>query len=77
MPIRIHTEGWQTSCDFKKQPHLLEQGLASRLSGWAEFRFGGRLGLVLPALAPLTDLPRAPHLLWQWPKVSKEVKFGF
>lgn len=38
VPIRIHTEGWQTLCSFKKK-HLLEQGLASQLS---EFSFGGR-----------------------------------
>lgn len=35
---------------------------------------GGKLGLVLPALFLLTDLPREPDLLWQQPKVARNLQ---
>lgn len=78
VPIRIHTEGWQTLCSFKKKNICLSRDLHPNFLNLA--LEGGRLGLVLPALFLLTDLPREPDLLWQqpkWPEVSKEVKFGF
>lgn len=73
MPIRIHTEEWQTLCNSKKKKkkthHFLEQdshpNFLDRLN-LDEFR----LGIVLPAFFVLPDLPREPHLLWQQPKVA-------